>query len=665
MGSGSTYPNLGSRFGVGLGQVSKWLVLFAVLAGALLTRLYSYLLFHSLAEIFSIVIAFGVYIVAWNSYSLVKNNYLLILGVGSLFIGLIDTIHTLGYQGMGVLTQVGPTLSTQLWLAARYMQAVTMLLAPLFLHRSTNRVLLVLAYSAATGLLLASIFSWRIFPLTFIEGSGVTPFKTYSEYVIVVILLAAVALLWRNRHEFDPTVLQLLMASGAAMIVSELMFTHYISPTSNLNVAGHLFKIVEFYLLYLAVVEIGFTRPYSLLFRQMKEEDEARVDEEHARAEARTAELDAIFSSMMDGAVLYSPDGCIVRMNEAADQLFGYTHVPTDLPIARRARLHNFIDEDGHPVDNIDELPIPRALRGEAVHDEVLGAPSPSTGEIRWFAFSSRPIRDASSQLQGAVLTFRDITERKQAEEEVGRLNQELERRVIDRTVQLQTANEELEAFAYSVSHDLRAPLRHIDGFIELLQKHMNDKLDDKAHHFMEVIASSARQMSTLIDDLLTFSRMGRNEMTRTVVDLSRLVREIVRDLEPETAGRRIEWCISDLPCVNGDSAMLRVAMVNLLSNAVKFTRPCPDARIEVGCTEGNSLENIMYVRDNGVGFDMRFADKLFGVFQRLHRADEFEGTGIGLANVRRVISRHGGRTWAEARVNGGATFYFSLPRAI
>ena len=664
MSNGSTRPNSGSRLRMDFARVGKWLLLLAILAGALLARLDSYLFFHSLAEIFSVVIACGVFIVAWNSYSLVKNNYLLILGVGSLFIGLIDIVHTLGYEGMGILPQVGPTLSTQLWLAARTMQAVTVLLAPLFLHRRVNRALLALTYSVVTALLLASIFSWKIFPLTFVLGTGLTPFKTESEYVIVAILVAAVALLWRNRKEFDSTVLKLLMASGVAMIVSELMFTHYVSLTSNSNVVGHLFKIVEFYLLYLAVIEIGFTRPYSLLFRQMKEEDEARVDKEHARAEAGAADMDAMFSAMTDGAILYGPDGTIRRMNGAADQLFGYTGVPADLPMARRARLHNFLDEDGHPVDNIDDLPIPRALRGEAVHDEVFGVPNPRTGEIRWLSFSAVPIHDACGQPQGAVLTFRDITPRKHAEEEVARLNQELERRVIDRTVQLQTANEELEAFAYSVSHDLRAPLRHIDGFIGLLQKHINHNLDDKAHHYMDVIASSAKEMGTLIDDLLTFSRMGRNEMTTTVVDLSRLVREIVRDLETEIAGRRIEWRISDLPCVDGDSAMLRVAVVNLLSNAVKFTRPCTDARIEVGCMDGNSLEYIMYVRDNGVGFDMRFADKLFGVFQRLHRADEFEGTGIGLANVRRVISRHGGRTWAEARVNGGATFYFSLPRA-
>ncbi len=658
-------PGTQNRLQARLAPLAQWLVLAAMLAGAVLTLLHSFLLFHSLAEIFSIVIAFGVFIVAWNSNAIVKNNYLLILGIGSLFIALIDTLHTIGYAGMGVFTEYGITVSSQLWLAARYLQAATVLVAPLFLHRRVNKNLTALVYAAITALLLVTIFAWRVFPVTFVDGTGLTPFKIYSEYVIILILIAALVCLWRYRADFESNVLNLLMASIAAMIASELAFTHYVSLTATSNAVGHLFKIVEFYLLYLAVVETGFTRPYSLIFLQMKKEDEAQVAEERQRAEARAAELDAIFSSMTDGAVLYAPDGRIVRKNEAANKFFLHTRVSPDLPIEQRDRQHGFITEDGRPVEDRSTLPAPRALRGEEVHDQVLGVPSPDTGEIQWIASSAMPVRDAAGQFQGAVLTFRDISERKQAEEEVQRLNRELERRIKDRTGQLEAANKELESFAYSVSHDLRAPLRHIDGFIGLLQKQAKGKLDEKSRHYMELIAESAKQMAQLIDDLLQFSRMGRTEMYQTDVDLNRLVDEVIGLLKPEIEGRKVQWEVGALPCVVGDRSMLRIAFVNLLSNSLKFTRPRDLARIEVGCSGDNPEETVIFIRDNGVGFDMNYADKLFGVFQRLHRADEFEGTGIGLANVQRIISRHGGRTWAEGKVGAGATFYFSLPRAV
>ena len=248
--------------------------------------------------------------------------------------------------------------------------------------------------------------------------------------------------------------------------------------------------------------------------------------------------------------------------------------------------------------------------------------------------------------------------------EELQKLNADLEQRVAERTRQLEAANQELQAFAYSVSHDLRAPLRHMVGYTELLQKQASAILDERSRHYMLMILESAKQMGTLIDDLLAFSRIGRAETQKTMVSLAQLVKEAVSEVQQETEGRNIVWSIGALPQAYGDRSLLRLALVNLIANAVKFTRTRPQAEIEIGCTDGKDDEVVVFIRDNGVGFEMKYVNKLFGVFQRLHRAEEFEGTGIGLATVQRIIHRHGGRVWAEGLVDRGATFYFSVPKS-
>jgi signal transduction histidine kinase len=244
-----------------------------------------------------------------------------------------------------------------------------------------------------------------------------------------------------------------------------------------------------------------------------------------------------------------------------------------------------------------------------------------------------------------------DITERRRVADELQR-----------RGVLLEAANKELEAFSYSVSHDLRAPLRHIDGYAALLRKSVEQSLNEKGARYLQTISDAAKQMGHLIDDLLVFSRMGRQEMLRANVNLEQLIKSILADLRLDLQGREILWTIAPLPEVKGDQAMLRQVFVNLLTNAIKFTGTKPKASIEIGADHPSSAEIVIFVRDNGVGFDMEYAPKLFGVFQRLHRADEFEGTGIGLANVRRIVHRHGGRTWAEGVPEKGATFFIALP---
>jgi signal transduction histidine kinase len=320
-----------------------------------------------------------------------------------------------------------------------------------------------------------------------------------------------------------------------------------------------------------------------------------------------------------------------------------------------------FHTPEGHiPIDNFLTVPF---IYG----NETIGILSVANKKNGYAVEDQRLLENIAGYispiLNARLQRDRKEQERKTAEEALRQLNMELDRRVLDRTEDLEAANKELEAFAYSVSHDLRAPLRHIDGFMELLQKKAGTTLDEQGRHYMDTISNSAKKMGLLIDDLLSFSRMGRQAMSFQPVDLGKLVRDVIGEHESDTAGRHIEWHIDDLHVVEGDAAMLRIVLVNLISNALKFTQPRQQARIEIGSLRDQTSEDVFFVRDNGVGFDMTYADKLFSVFQRLHYTDKFEGTGIGLATVRHIIDRHGGRTWAEGKVDQGATFYFSLSK--
>jgi light-regulated signal transduction histidine kinase (bacteriophytochrome) len=239
-------------------------------------------------------------------------------------------------------------------------------------------------------------------------------------------------------------------------------------------------------------------------------------------------------------------------------------------------------------------------------------------------------------------------------------LNAELEHRVVARTGQLDAANKELEAFSYSVAHDLRAPLRHINGFSKILQDDYSTALDATAQHYLKSIQDGAKNMGRLVDDLLKMGQIGRQELVCRPTDLNSLVRRALQDLQPECEGRQIEWRIGELPSVDCDSGLIRQVFANLLSNAVKYTRPREKAVIEVGQVTTDGAPTV-FVRDNGAGFDQKYAHKLFGVFQRLHSAEQFEGTGVGLATAHRIVQKHGGRIWAQAEVDKGATFFIAL----
>lgn len=360
--------------------------------------------------------------------------------------------------------------------------------------------------------------------------------------------------------------------------------------------------------------------------------------------------------------LLHAEDGAIIQASQSWYEITGYT--PEELvnvgDWTERAygQRKNLVKAEIDKLYGLDR----RVVEGD--HNIRT-----RDGSTRIWDFSSAPLGRLPDGRRLVISMAMDVTERRKAEGDIRQLNVELEQRVRERTALLEAANKELESFSYSISHDLRAPLRHISGFMDLLEKHVGGQLDDLGRQYIRHVSSASKDMTRLIESLLNFSRMGRVNIKWAQVDMEGLVRESIATLDQELVGRRVEWHFGPLPHVTADHDLMKLVWMNLIGNAVKYTRGRDPAWISIHCEDreseaasGVGAERVFSVRDNGAGFDMEYAQKLFGVFQRLHRQDEFEGTGIGLANVHRIITRHGGRIWAEAKVNEGAVFYFSLP---
>lgn len=367
--------------------------------------------------------------------------------------------------------------------------------------------------------------------------------------------------------------------------------------------------------------------------------------------------LRLILETLPVGVWVADKRGRITMQNPAGLAIFAGAHAP-----APGRAVKAWLAHGGRSVE-VQEWALARALReGVGALNEVIDVEC-LDGSVKTLLHSAVPIHDAEQRVAGAIMVSQDISAIKHAEAQIRQLNETLELRVAQRTAQLEEANKELEAFSYSVSHDLRAPLRHISGFADMLRTKIAAKTDGDGLRYLGIITESARKAGHLIDDLLSFSRMGRTELQHSLVDMQALAQEVQSDLSLDESEQAIVWRLGELPVVEGDVSMLRLVLQNLISNAMKYTRQCTEAHIEIGCATREN-EYVFHVKDNGVGFDMKYVNKLFGVFQRLHSEADFEGTGIGLANVQRIITRHGGRTWAEGVPDEGATFFFSLPRA-
>ena len=369
------------------------------------------------------------------------------------------------------------------------------------------------------------------------------------------------------------------------------------------------------------------------------------------RLEEVREHLAAVVESSDDAIISKTLNGMVTAWNSGAERLFGYSSA----------------ESVGKPMDRL--LPLERATeesdilariaRGERVdHFETVRVRK--DGKRVDISATISPVKDSSGAIVGVAKIARDITQRKTSEVEILKLNDELEEKVKLRTAQLEAANKELETFSYSVSHDLRAPLRHISGFSQLLVEEFGANLAPGARHYLDRIQAGTQNMGVLVDELLHLARVGRHALNRRTTNLKELVAEVITLLLPESEGRQVEWAISDLSTAQCDPVLVRQIFQNLLSNALKFTRPRAQAVIEVSCREEGG-QPVFMVRDNGIGFNMKYVNKLFGVFQRLHRAEDFEGTGIGLATVQRIVHKHGGQVWAEGELDKGAAFYFTL----
>lgn len=405
--------------------------------------------------------------------------------------------------------------------------------------------------------------------------------------------------------------------------------------------------------------------------RDITEREQAKRELQESRAR-----LSGIIGSAMDAVISVDAAQRVTMFNAAAEEVFGCpageaVGQPLDLFIPERLRQAH-----RQHVEQFGRTGVTSRVMGPLIPLSGLRA----TGEEFPIEASISQVEVASQKTYTVIL--RDITEQqrarealeyqaaalrerteslKQVQEQLRVFNTQLELRVQDRTSELSVANKEMESFTYSVAHDLRAPLRHIDAFSKILIEDFSAALPPEARQYLENVRNRSRHMSQLVDDLLNLARVGRQELKRETTSLGRLVDEVVADLKRESQNRQIEWRIQPLPALECDPGLMRLVFANLISNAVKYTRPRAVAVIEIGVLQTKSGTTI-FVRDNGVGFDMKYIDKLFGVFQRLHRAEDFEGTGVGLAIVERVVRKHGGCVWAEAAIDKGAVFYFSLP---
>lgn len=631
-------------------RILKVLVAGAVLIGLYLASLYSYLLFHSIAELFYIIIAGATFVLVWNFRPFFKDSFLVFIGTAFLFCGLIDLVHTLAYMGMNVFIGFDANLPTQLWIAARYLQSIALLIAPVLIGRKVHEGRVVAVFAGLTALLLASILLWDVFPEAFIEGEGLTSFKIVSEYIIVAILLLSVAHLWTKRAQLEPRTLWLLSLSALMAVFGELAFTSYISVYGFANLLGHFFRIISVYLFYKAIVETAAQKIYTDVDKLVRTENELRLSQksERERIVALEALMDAVPAVVW---VAYDPNCSYVVGNRASTELLrlppgaNQSKTPADGNVPQHFRVY----KDGRELAP-EELPLQISAR-EGI--EIQGFEEQivfDSGVVRHMYGNVTPLLDSNGQPAGAVAAFIDISSRLHAEAELEKYARRLER-----------SNKDLEQFAFVASHDMQEPLRKVRAFGERLQVMMGDRLEEDERDYLNRIMNASVRMQAMIDGLLAYSRVSTHGRPFEPVDLNEVVAEVISDLELRIERSQAQVIVKALPQLQADPLQMRQLFLNLIGNALKFHRAevAPVVKIwaDPAARGPGGLQTVIHVRDNGIGFDAADSERIFRPFERLHSRSQYEGAGIGLAICQKIAERHGGSIHVDSAPGQGAHF--------
>jgi PAS domain S-box-containing protein len=621
------------------------------LAGLYLTSRYSPPLFTQIVGFFSVVIAGGVFAVAWNSRDFLENNYLLFLGIAYLFVGSLNLLQTLASGGVRVFPGFGADLSVQLGFGARGLESVSLCLAPLCLGRRLKPYAVLAGYLLTFGVIILMILVWQSFPPGGAAGPGLVALKQTADCSVGVILLGAMALLWRRREEFDPGVLHLLLGAIALAAGSELAFAFGGRVSHRAGVAGHLLKISSLLLIYKALIKTGIRRPYSRLARNL-ELGEALVRRERDFA-------DSLMDTAQVMVLVLDRQGRIRRLNPAGERLTGYTlaqvqgrpfwevfPAPEAVDAAQEAFYH-LIAGDFHQADET-----------ECVAKD---------GSRRPIAWSTTAHLGEDGTVSHVIATGIDLTDRREAGIRLRGLQAELARQVQggeELTRELEDVRGQLDRITAAVSRDLKSPLSWISGFCQAMEVTGARRFALRGTRCLRRLHDEVRKMEELTEELLHHSRLARAGVMGQEIDLSQEAYLIAAALKHTAPARQVEFVIRRNLGAKGDPAMLREVLATLLGNAWKFTEPVLRGKIEVEALPPGDGTWGFLVRDNREGLAPNGGRRLFRAFPRSGPIRDFAGPGDVLAMVQRLIQPHGGRVWAEIDLRQGATFYFTLPRS-